>query len=131
MVNYKLGDCLSRLTIASLQKKPNVVVLKNKLTILVLYFLYREGYISGFSIINLNEILVNLKYINNKPMFTKFKLYLKPGRKTYIKWKEITKYYKNNMNISSKFVLSTSFGIMNLTQSYLKKFGGILLFRII
>lgn len=128
---YRLNDCLKRIENASLQKKSQVIVFKNKLVILVLYFLYKEGYINGFSILNTTQIVVFLKYVENKPMFKKFKIFLKPGRKTYMKWNEITKYYKNNMNISSKFVLSTSNGIMNLTQSYMKKFGGLLLFKII
>ena len=71
-------------------------------------------------------IEVELKYTNNTPAITDFKIISKPSRRMYAGYAEL-KPVKQNFGMS---VLSTSAGIMSNKQARKQKVGGEFLFQI-
>jgi len=70
-------------------KHLQVVIQNSKLCINVLSVLYKLGYIRGFIIKDQKKIIVLLKYINNKPAIRNIAVISTPGRRTFIKQKNL------------------------------------------
>lgn len=83
MSNYILGDLISRLKVASKGHFKTIKVLNTKFSIQLLHIFYVHGLINGYRVIGLNQIIVILKYYQNKPIFFDVKLISTPGKKVY------------------------------------------------
>ena len=84
MVNFILADFIVKLKVALKARLLSIKVLKNKLTINLLYLLYKIGIIRSFHIIkNERNILVYLKYKNSKPLIHSIDLVSKPSKRVY------------------------------------------------
>lgn len=100
----------------------------NKLSLHLLWVLYKEGLISDFKINQItNTIFIKLKYFNNKPLINNIVLLSKPSLQLYLDYKKIQTFY----NKYDYFFLSTSSGIISSRNiSKTSKLGGQLLFAI-
>ncbi len=78
----------------------------------IVNFFYEKNWIKMFFIKN-NEIIVYLRYINNKPLFLNIKFISTPGHRKYYSNKSIS-YFKKNTGGNANVLLFTSFGLKNL-----------------
>jgi len=84
MNNFILADLITRLKVGSKTRAVSVKVLKTKLTINFLFLLYKIGLIRSFHILsNERNILVYLKYKNNKSVIYSIDLISKPSKRIY------------------------------------------------
>lgn len=109
-------------------KHLQVVVQNSKLCISVLSVLYRLGYIRGFIVKDQKNIIVLLKYINNKPVIRNIAVISTPGRRTFLKKKKLEKLLTRKD--SGFLILSTSKGILTDEESNMFKIGGEALLKI-
>jgi ribosomal protein S8 len=84
MNNFILADLITRLKVGYKARAISVKVIKSKLTVNFLFLLYKIGLIRSFHILN-NErnILVYLKYKNNKSVIYSIDLISKPSKRVY------------------------------------------------
>jgi small subunit ribosomal protein S8 len=105
-----------------------VTVQNSKLCINVLSVLYKLGYIRGFIVKDKKNVIILLKYINNKPVIRNIAVISTPGRRTYIKHKKLEKFLQKKD--SGFLLLSTSKGILTDEESNMLKIGGEALLKI-
>jgi ribosomal protein S8 len=106
---------------------------RSKLSTKILNLFYNEGFIRGFTLSKNSsaEVIIFLKYVDNKPVLKNFKVFSSGGRRTYCKSSYILTRLINN----GYFIVSTSqLGLVStMTLSELRnkiKCGGELLFKI-
>jgi small subunit ribosomal protein S8 len=122
-----LSNMLSIVKVGCNARHLQVTVQNSKLCINVLSVLYKLGYIRGF-IVKKKNIIILLKYINNKPVIRNIAVISTPGRRTYIKHKKLEKFLKKKD--SGFLLLSTSKGILTDEESNIFKIGGEALLKI-
>jgi small subunit ribosomal protein S8 len=105
-----------------------VVVQNSKICANVLNILYRLGYIRGYIVKDKKNIIVLLKYINNKPVIRNIGVVSTPGRRTYLKYCKLHSILKKKD--SGFLILSTSKGLLTDEESLLFKTGGEVLVKI-
>ncbi|HIJ78525.1 MAG: 30S ribosomal protein S8 [Desulfobulbaceae bacterium] len=119
-----LADMLTRIRNAGMVKFESVEMPLSKLKAGVAEILKREGYISGFQVIEdkIQGVLrVDLKYDqNNYGVITGLKRISKPGRRIYVKHDKIAK-VMSGLGIA---IISTSKGIVTDREARSQKLGG-------
>lgn len=123
-----LSNMLSIVKVGCNARHLQVTVQNSKLCINVLSVLYKLGYIRGFIIKDKKNIIILLKYINNKPVIRNIAVISTPGRRTYIKHKKLEKFLEKKD--SGFLLLSTSKGILTDEESNIFKIGGEALLKI-
>lgn len=123
-----LSNMLSIVKVGCNARHLQVTVQNSKLCINVLSVLYKLGYIRGFIVKDKKNIIVLLKYINNKPAIRNIAVISTPGRRTYIKHKKLEEFLKKKD--SGFLLLSTSKGILTDEESNLFRIGGEALLKI-
>ncbi|MGX7589085.1 30S ribosomal protein S8 [Candidatus Vidania fulgoroideorum] len=114
-------NSLNNIVNSQKRKKKKVIFYYSKSLLHILKKLMLDRYINRL-VVKKNNITVYLKYVFNIPIIKNIKFLSKPGRKIYMK-------YKNIKNIMSKnFFVSTNKGILNKKDIYEKKIGGEVLF---
>jgi len=85
MMTYELADMVARIKVASRAHLISVYVRNNDLNFRILQILYINGVIRGFKfdIKRQNEILVLLKYYENKSVFQDISIVSRPGCRVY------------------------------------------------
>jgi small subunit ribosomal protein S8 len=125
-----LGDLLTRIRNGQQARKQSVVAPASKLRGTVLEVLVREGYIRGWERYNLregiDEIRVDLKYLDGEPVIKEISRVSKPGRRVYAKIKDLPKVY-NGLGIS---ILSTPRGVMSDHEARQANVGGEVLCKV-
>lgn len=100
----------------------------NNICLKLLQILYNEGLIDGFEVNSVTKrVKIKLKYINNKPLISEFKLLSLPSNKNYLSANVINK-YKNKYDY---FCIFTSNGLISSNNPIFEesaKIGGQLLF---
>src|SRR5690242_2012415 len=114
--NNPLGDMFSRLRNAYAAKQMKILVRASKYNLVVLDFLYKEGYIRGYSCFDNQHIWVFLKYIKNEPVFRELKQISTPGNRVYFNLRQLSRLVNNRKWLSSRYIISTSFGLKTLSQ---------------
>lgn len=76
----------------------NVLVINTKLVIKVLDYLYKMGYIRGYVIQDKRYILIYLKYIKNKSCIKNIVRISTPGRRVYLKVKDLKRISSQKSN---------------------------------
>ncbi len=128
MINDNISDMISRIKNGTRAKLSSIAIKKTKLTIIILQILYKNGYLRGYQVNTVNDlIIVELKYIKNKSVIQNFRRVSKPGRRIYITSKAL---YKLDLPIGF-FILSTSQGILTSSDAKLKFIGGEVLCHIL
>jgi len=123
-----LSNTISIIKVGCNARHLQVVVQNSKLCINVLGVLYRLGYIRGFIVKDQKNVIILLKYINNKPVIRNIAIISTPGRRTYIGHKKLEKLLAKKD--SGFLVLSTSKGILTDEESNMFKIGGEALLKV-
>lgn len=103
-----------------LLSKRNFVICRKKNTCTAfLKILWSEGYILGYSVED-DKLKIYLKYTNNMPAINSMSLISKPGRKVYLKVKQIWKIDPNKNFI----IFSTNAGLKTIDECKKLRIGG-------
>lgn len=125
-----LGDMLTRIRNGQQARKSDITVPTSKLRENVLDVLKREGFIRGYSRVNvrkgIDEIKVELKYYEGRPVISEIARVSTPGRRVYSRVKDLQKFY-NGLGIS---VLSTPQGVMSDHEARAANVGGEVLCKV-
>jgi small subunit ribosomal protein S8 len=125
-----LGDMLTRIRNAQRAHKPSVASPASKIRTYVLEVLKREGYIRGFSQEQVrpgvNELRIELKYVDGEPVIREIDRVSKPGRRVYSKIADLPRVY-NGLGIA---ILSTPRGVMSDNEARAANVGGEVLCRV-
>ena len=112
IINDPLGDMLTRIRNAQMRKRPKVSTPASKLRAHVLDVLADEGYIRGYTRVEIKgampELEIELKYSNGQPAIREISRVSKPGRRVYSAVKEL-KTVANGLGVA---ILSTPKGVM-------------------
>ncbi len=109
-------------------KNESVEVPHSKYRESVLKKLQEAKYIKGFEVEGdtIKKIVIELAYVNNEPALTDLKIVSKPGKRTYVAYKDL----KSVMSGMGCSFLSTPKGIMTNRDARKNKLGGELLFLV-
>ena len=75
----------------------------------------------------MKSVMILLKYVDDKPAFKNLVFSSRPGFKSFIKWKDLSKSV-NGVGIS---IMSTNKGIITNEEAFYRKVGGQCLFKFI
>jgi len=129
-INDPIGDLITRIRNAQMRKHPSMTVPASKLRGRVLDVLTDEGYIRGYSRVELDgrkpEFEVELKYFEGAPVITNIKRVSKPGRRVYSSVSDFPS-VRNGLGIS---VVSTPKGVMSDAAARAANVGGEVLFQV-
>lgn len=119
-----IADMLTRIRNANMVHKRDVKIPASKIKQEIANILYKEGFVSGYEMIEDDKqgvIRVYLKYGGNKEkVITGLKRISKPGLRVYVKNEEIPKVL-GGLGIA---ILSTSRGLMSDKNARLEGIGG-------
>ena len=90
MINYQVGDFLTRIKNAALVKNREVLSVLTKHNLVVAQVLKKAGYLDEV-VKKGNLLVVKLKFSHKKPVIIDIKLVSKPGRRIYATVREIRK----------------------------------------
>jgi ribosomal protein S8 len=88
----------------------------------IVHFFYEKGWIKLYIIQN-NKILIYLRYINNKPLFTKIKFISTPGYRKFFSKNSLLFFKKNNGGYAN-ILLHTNCGLLTLKSAENLMIGG-------
>jgi len=105
-----LADMLTRIRNAQMVGKANVTMPSSKLKVSVAQVLSNEGYVNGFSVSEgaKQELTVDLKYFEGKPVIAELDRVSRPGLRNYA-GKEALPTVRGGLGIA---IVSTSKGVM-------------------
>jgi small subunit ribosomal protein S8 len=129
LMNDPLGDMLTRIRNAQMRKRPSVQTPASSLRKRVLDVLQSEGYIRGYSEVELNgkaEFQIELKYFDGEPVIREIQRVSKPGRRVYSSVKSIPR-VADGLGVS---ILSTPKGVMTDHEARNQNVGGEVLCRV-
>lgn len=125
IVTHTLSNFLSSFQNHAIAKK---LVMRHKNTQLIIRLLdvfIQEGLIRGYKLLPQQQLLIYLKYQQNKPFFSKIQILSKPGKRLYIK----TAWFQKNAKFGL-YIISTSLGFLTDRQARQLNVGGELICRI-
>jgi small subunit ribosomal protein S8 len=119
-----LGDMLTRIRNGQRAHKTAVNAPASSLRANVLDVLVREGYIRGYSRVDIRpgvaELSIELKYHEGQPVIREISRVSKPGRRVYSKIADLRR-VANGLGIS---ILSTPRGVMSDAEARASNVGG-------
>ncbi len=119
-----LGDMLTRIRNAQMRKKSRVSTPASKLRGRVLDVLENEGYIRGYSEVEMQgsvpQFDIELKYFDGQPVIKEIRRISKPGRRVYSSVKNLPT-VANGLGVA---ILSTPKGVMSDSQARENNVGG-------
>jgi len=123
--NDSIADFLTRIRNAVMIKREQVAIPYSKMKHNLALLLKEEGYINDVQLINeenvaLKSIVLDIKYVNDKPVISGIKKISKPGLRKYVKAQYAPRVY-NGLGIS---VISTSRGLLTDRKARAEKVGG-------
>jgi small subunit ribosomal protein S8 len=125
-----LGDLLTRIRNAQRAKSTSVRSPASKARANLLDVLQREGYIRGFTKVDVRpgvaELNIELKYLDGEPVIKEIDRVSKPGRRIYSKIADLPRVY-NGLGIA---ILSTPRGVMSDGEARAANVGGEVLCRV-
>jgi len=129
-INDPVGDLITRIRNAQMRRHDNLVVPASKLRAWVLDVLQNEGYIRGYTRVELEgekpSLEVELKYAEGAPVIQSIKRISKPGRRVYTAVNELTP-VRNGLGIS---IISTPKGVMSDSAARDANVGGEILCQV-
>ncbi len=129
LMNDPIGDMLTRIRNAQMRKRPTVTTPASTLRARVLDVLQSEGYIRGYSEVELNgkaEFQIELKYFDGQPVIREIQRVSKPGRRVYSSVRNIPR-VSDGLGVS---ILSTPKGVMSDNEARTQNVGGEVLCRV-
>jgi len=125
-----LGDMLTRIRNAQRARSTKVKSPASRVRANVLEVLKREGYIRGYSHVDIrpgvSELHIELKYLDGEPVIKEINRVSKPGRRVYSKIDDLPKVY-NGLGIA---ILSTPRGVLSDIEARAANVGGEVLCRV-
>jgi small subunit ribosomal protein S8 len=125
-----IADLLTRIRNAAAAGHGHFVAPSSKAKEAVLSVLESEGYIRGFKATptetNQNEVRVELKYLDGRPVFSEITRISKPGRRVYSSCGDMPKVH-GGLGV---YVVSTSKGVMPDYEARLQNVGGEIICRV-
>ncbi len=125
-----LGDMLTRIRNGQTAKKNAVTSPASTLRACVLDVLQREGFIRGYSEVELRpgvrELRIELKYHEGQPVIREISRVSKPGRRVYSKIKDLPRVY-NGLGVA---ILSTPRGVISDAEARDAHVGGEVLCKV-
>ncbi len=125
-----LGDMLTRIRNGQSAKKNAVTAPASDLRARVLDVLEREGFIRGYSKIEvrpgIGELRIELKYHEGEPVIREISRVSKPGRRVYSKIKDLPRVY-NGLGVA---ILSTPRGVISDAEARDAHVGGEVLCKV-
>lgn len=120
IITDTFSNLFSNIKNGYLSKKSKIIQSNSKQVINLLNILIREGFIKGYKILpeNKNKLEIYLKYNNNQSILTEIKRMSKPGKRLYLKNKDL---YKKKRGF---YILSTSNGILTDLEAKKLNIGG-------
>ena len=118
-----ISDLLTRIRNAQERGKAKVSSPASRLRERVLEVLHKEGYIRGFTTVEIDgkaELEVELKYFDGAPVIKEIQRVSKPGRRVYASVSTLPSVY-NGLGIS---ILSTPKGVMTDADARAQNVGG-------
>jgi small subunit ribosomal protein S8 len=120
-ISDPVGDMLTRIRNAQERGKNKVAVPPSRLRERVLEVLHKEGYIRGFTTVEIDgKAEVELKYFDGAPVIKEIQRVSKPGRRVYASVATLPSVY-NGLGIS---ILSTPKGVMTDADARAQNVGG-------
>ena len=121
-MRYNLYNLFSNIKNGIASKKRYILHDKKNICIGILNVLWDEGFINGYTINEhyCNKLEIYLKYIKNEPCIKIIKAISKPSRRIYINKEKI---WKLDSSVCL-FILSTSKGVLSLSQCKKLNIGG-------
>jgi small subunit ribosomal protein S8 len=129
LMNDPIGDMLTRIRNAQMRKRPTVATPASTMRARVLDVLESEGYIRGYSQVELNgkaEFQIELKYFDGQPVIREIQRVSKPGRRVYSSVRNIPR-VSDGLGVS---ILSTPKGVMSDHDARTQNVGGEVLCRV-
>lgn len=129
MMTDPISDMLARIKNACMRYFETVDIPSSKLKVGILQVMEREGYINGFSEVEIDGrayLRVNLRYYECKSVIKVLDRVSKPSRRVYSKLKKINSVF-NGFGI---YILSTSRGIMSDAEAKVNNVGGEILCKV-
>ena len=129
LMNDPIGDMLTRIRNAQMRKRPTVATPASTMRARVLDVLESEGYIRGYSEVELNgkaEFQIELKYFDGQPVIREIQRVSKPGRRVYSSVRNIPR-VSDGLGVS---ILSTPKGVMSDHEARTQNVGGEVLCRV-
>jgi small subunit ribosomal protein S8 len=120
---------LTRIRNAQTRRRPSVTTPASKLRERVLEVLQAEGYIRGWSTVEVDgksELQIELKYYEGEPVIHQIQRVSKPGRRVYAGAKSIPR-VADGLGVS---ILSTPKGVMSDHEARTQNIGGEVLCRV-
>ncbi len=126
IITDTLSNLFSKIKNGYLSNKSKITQQKSKQCIDILNLFIREGFIKSYKILpsSSNQIQIYLKYNQNKPIITTIERLSKPGKRLYLKNKDL---YKKKKGF---YILSTSKGFLTDLQAKQLNVGGELVCKI-
>jgi small subunit ribosomal protein S8 len=124
-----LGDMLTRIRNAQVRRRTMVATPASKLRRHVLEVLQAEGYIRGYSEVEVGgkpEFQIELKYYDGEPVIHEIQRVSKPGRRVYASVDSIPR-VADGLGVA---ILSTSKGVMADHEARSQNVGGEVLCRV-
>ena len=117
-------EFLNKLQIGYKCRSYLITIYLNKENLTIADFFYQRGWIKMYSI-DKNKIIVYLRYLNNKPLFTKIKFISTPGYRKYFSKKSLP-FFKKNLGGNANILIYTIYGLqtINYIEDTLNNTGG-------
>lgn len=119
-----ISDMLTRIRNAQMVGMKTVSIPSSKIKMAIAAVLKDEGYIDGFTVNEPEphkpELLVDLKYYQNRPVIQELKRVSRPGLRAY-KNRDQLPVVKNGLGVA---IVSTSKGVMTARQARKQGHGG-------
>lgn len=129
-VNDPIGDMLTRIRNGQRAHKSKVVSPNSKQRRAILDILKNEGYIRGYSVTpiraGIEDIIIELKYVDGEPVIKTLDRVSKLGRRMYSSVKNIGTVHSG----LGLYILSTSHGVMSDVDAKEKGLGGEILCKV-
>jgi small subunit ribosomal protein S8 len=105
-----------------LAKKSEISQPRNKLCENFLEILVKENFVTSSHTdpLNLNNIIIKLKYVDGKPVMRSFKAITKPSKRVYVKAKDLWKFNTGTFTL----IVSTHKGFMTDKECLKHNLGG-------
>jgi small subunit ribosomal protein S8 len=130
MMTDPLGDMLTRIRNGQRARKSAVAAPASKLRACVLDVLQREGFIRGYSTVELRpglkELRIELKYHEGEPVIRDISRVSRPGRRVYSKIKDLPRIY-SGLGVA---ILSTPRGVISDAEAREAHVGGEILCKV-
>ena len=124
MITDTLSNLFSKIKNGYLAKKTKIIHQKSKQSINILNIFIKEGFIKSYKINSKNQLDIYLKYKKDKAVINKINRLSKPGKRLYIRNKDL---YKKKTGL---YIISTSIGLLTDLQAKKLNVGGELICQI-